>query len=408
MATRPRVELTHRGWALCGAGLGLVVASRLLGAVELAVLGLSALVLLVGAHVWVRTRTGRVRVRRTVRPSRTQVGADARVDLEVVGPGPGTTPQTTLTDDFDGGRRAARFLVPPLASGQHARAAYRVPTTRRGRFTIGPAVLGVADPFGLARAEWHDAADLEITVCPRVHDLRAPAAAPGLHRSPSPLTATFQAASPTGDEFLALREYAPGDDLRRIHWRATARTGDLVVREDETQWQPSTTVLLDTRAETHTDESFEAAVEAVASIVARLVRSGQPFEVATTSGHVLGDAAAGRRHGVGIEARIMDELAVLQPTRAAGGRPGAALTRGPRRRGLLVAVVGDAPPAEADALLGTARAATPVVLVHTRAAPPRPSTRAAMVVDGRPGAFVGSWNAVMLGAGRARRRVGRA
>jgi uncharacterized protein (DUF58 family) len=402
MEPRARVELTRRGWALSGAALGLLVASRLLGTLELGILGLSALTLLVAAAVWVRTRRIRIRVERTVHPPRTHVGAEARVDLEATGPGPGPSPQTTLTDEFDGGRRAARFLVPALDRGQRARAAYRVPTAHRGRFAIGPAVLAVTDPFGLARAEWTGGGEDEITVCPRVHELRAPFGAPGHQRSASPFTATFHAPAPDGEEFLTLREYEVGDDLRRIHWGATAKTGDLVVREDETQWQPRTTVLLDARAERHSPESFEAAVEAVASIVARLVRTRHPFEVATTSGRVLGEAAAGRRHGVGVEARIMDELAVIEPEPPSAARAGSRWTRNPRGRGLLVVVAGALEPGEGESIVGRAGSGAPVVLVCSHESS-RPPTRAGTVVDGRVGAFARSWDAAMVG----RRRGGR-
>ena len=78
----------------------------------------------------------------------------------------------------------------------------------------------------------------EVTICPRVHELRPPPGAPGRLRSASPFAVRFHAPAVDGEEFLTLREYEVGDDLRRIHWRSTARTGELVVREDEAQWQP--------------------------------------------------------------------------------------------------------------------------------------------------------------------------
>ena len=228
-----------------------------------------------------------------MRPTRVHVGGDARVDLEVDDTGAADSPQLLLTDVFDGGRRAARFLVPALRRGQRARAAYRVPTNRRGRYTLGPITLTVTDPFGLARRSWVAGAADEVTICPRVHELRPPPGAPGRLRSASPFAVRFHAPAVDGEEFLTLREYEVGDDLRRIHWRSTARTGELVVREDEAQWQPRAVVLLDTRPGAHDDASFEAAVEATASVVARLVRSVLPVEVITTDGRTLG--ATGHR-----------------------------------------------------------------------------------------------------------------
>src|SRR5262245_20174681 len=305
--------LTRRGWTLTGAASGLLLAGRLLGALELTILGVIAASLLLLAWLWARSRTRVVRVERTVRPSRVHVGGDARVDLEVDDPGSVDSPQLLLTDVFDEGRRAARFLVPSLRGGQRARAAYRVPTSRRGRYSLGPITLTVTDPFGLARRSWVVGDRDEVTICPRVHELRPPPGAPGRLRSASPFAVRFHAPAVDGEEFLTLREYEVGDDLRRIHWRSTARTGELIVREDEAQWQPRAVVLLDTRPSAHDEASFEAAVEAVASVVSRLARSVLPIEVLTTDGRTLGVTGSGGRHGLGGEALIMDQLAVVQP-----------------------------------------------------------------------------------------------
>src|SRR5438105_13844791 len=71
---------------------------------------------------------------------------------------------------------------------------------------------------------------------------------------------------PVGIDFFALREYEMGDDLRRVHWRSTARTGELMLRQDEMPWESRATILLDNRPSTHSGDSFERAVEAAASI----------------------------------------------------------------------------------------------------------------------------------------------
>ena len=86
---------------------------------------------------------------RRARPQRLQVGAEGRIDITIENRTGGTTPLLTATDEFDEGRRAARFVVPPLAPGAIARAAYRIPTRRRGRYQVGPLVVRASDPFGL-------------------------------------------------------------------------------------------------------------------------------------------------------------------------------------------------------------------------------------------------------------------
>jgi uncharacterized protein (DUF58 family) len=413
--------LTRRGWTLSGAACGLVVAGRLLGALELSILGIFTLSLLGAAWLWVRARRNPVHVDRSVHPHRVHVGGEARVDIEVDNRAAGDAPQLLLTDIFDGGRRAARFLVPSLHRGQRARAAYRVPTNRRGRYALGPITLTVTDPFGLARKSWSAGPAEEVTICPRVHDLRPPPGAPGRLRSASPFAVRFHAPAVDGEEFLTLREYEVGDDLRRIHWRSTARTGELIVREDEAQWQPRAIVLLDTRPSAHDDASFEAAVEAVASVVSRLARSVLPVEVLTTDGRSLGVTGSGGRHGIGGEALIMDQLAVVA-TRAPENLGGVARPlRAQVRRGLLVAVMGTLGAADLDVVHSLGAPSAPLVLVRTRpdqsAIPDRgpggglarvaSGGRAAgiTVVDGAMGQFAGAWDAAMVVRSRAERAV---
>jgi uncharacterized protein (DUF58 family) len=74
--------------------------------------------------------------------------------------------------------------------------------------------------------------------------------------------------------FSSLREYVPGDDPRQIHWRSTARTGVLTVREHVDTTEPTTTVVLDTHPTALGADAFEHAVEFAASVVTILARSG--------------------------------------------------------------------------------------------------------------------------------------
>ncbi len=389
-------RLTRRGWSLLGAGLGLIVAGRLLGADELTTLGLAALLLIAGCVLHTRTRRLPIGLQRVVRPDRVPVNADARVDLEVRAGGP--TPPLAFTDAFDGGRRAARFLVPALDRGESARAAYRVPTDRRGRFTVGPAHVGIGDPFGLTLRSGTITAEAEIIVRPRVVELRGLVPAPGHHRSATSTRSPVPVPSPAHDEFLALREYAVGDDLRRIHWRSTARVGELMVRDDESAWRPHTVLVLDNRAASHTPESYEAALSAVASIALRLGRAGRALEVRTTAGRRLGGGA-----GESFRTEtLLDELALLAPDDETVVHASVRRLRAPVRRGLLVAVTGG--PADPAVLTGLAGPDAPVVLVVCGAARTVPGPHLT-VVDGRPDTFVAAWNSASIGR---RVRVARA
>ena len=110
-------------------------------------------------------------------PDRLHVGSEGRIDLLVENLGTRATPLLAATDWFDEGRRAARFLVPPLAAGATARAAYRIPTRRRGRYRVGPLAIAVTDPFGVARRSRTERGRSRAASCARAsHDIVAPVA----------------------------------------------------------------------------------------------------------------------------------------------------------------------------------------------------------------------------------------
>ena len=226
------------------------------------------------------------------------------------------------------GTRGARLLVGPLAPGESARAAYRLPTDRRGILTIGPLEIELSDPFGLARLSLTASGASELTVYPRIDDVE-----------PLPLTTGNDplagAEHPNslgrgGEDFYALRDYVVGDDLRRVHWPSTARHDDLMVRQDELPWQGRATVLVDVRSSTNTADSLELVISAAASIVASSAKRQDLVRLVSTDGADSG-FAAGHAH---VEA-IMEHLASVEATneaafqrvldRLARGAPGGAL-----------------------------------------------------------------------------------
>jgi uncharacterized protein (DUF58 family) len=386
----PRV-LTRRGWSLAGAALGLGVAGRLLGTDELWVVATGIVLLLAASASWARTRRYELVARRAVQPARLHVGGEGRVDLSLSNHSDRTTPLLVVTDVFDNGRRAARFLLPPLPPGETARAAYRLPTTRRGRFRIGPLAVSASDPFGLARRTWTLPTVNEALVCPRVHDILAPRQAGG-RQVASIETVQARAQAADGEEFLTLREYEVGDDLRRVHWRSTARVGDLMIRQDEAQWRARSLVVLDTRADAHDARSFEIAIEATASVVDRLTRIRRRVEVLASNGRSLG-APTVRSGGA-----VMDRLATVEP----GGEDRlAGLLASFRAHGsaaFLVAVVGSLTAVELDAL-GALTAHGTVVMVTTRPGVEPPPALVAwsglIVVDAARTSFPDAWNQAM-------------
>src|SRR5581483_645895 len=141
--------------------------------------------------------------------------------------------------------------------------------------------------------------------CPRVHAVIAPRRGGGGEPAAHVEGTRAPALEPLG-EFLALRDYEPGDDPRRVHWRSSARTGELVVRQDEAASPGRVVLVLDTRPGAHDEPSFEAAVEAIASLAVSLRRAHAPVEVVTTAGEMLG------RPGPGGVDLLLERLAVVE------------------------------------------------------------------------------------------------
>jgi uncharacterized protein (DUF58 family) len=377
--------LTRRGWSFVGAAVGLYLGARLLGLVQLAVLAVATVLLLIGAYVWVRVKTPTLGARRTLK-ERLQVGVEGRVDLVVTATR--RSPTIAVSDAFDQGRRAARFLLAPLAAGEEARAAYRFPTDRRGRFDIGPLRATLGDPFGLVAASRRVLGTEQVIVYPRVHEIVPPPDVGGLD-----LDRDHPAVRPrveSSGDFMTLREYAPGDDLRHVHWRSTARRGHLMMRQNETRRRAPVLLMLDVRPAAHDRPSFERAVEAVASIATALDRAGRPFEVAWSTGTSVG--APGRRH----LAFIMDELAIVEPHGA--DRLIIASTR--RRSSALIAVTGRLLATDAASLAMLVRDGGLVVSVPTAEQSAQVARRVrrfrsiAVPYDERP--FPNSWNEAVL------------
>lgn len=161
---------------------------------------------------------------------------------------------------------------------------YGLRCARRGVYEVGPLMAVTSDALGLARHETVVADKFELLVHPRLEFVED-----------RPLTRRFEDPPirpprskpwPTGLEFYGMREYVPGDDLRRIVWRASARMGKLMVREAEEGITDHITIILDTDRGSHSwegdhSESFETGVRAAASLAYRHLGDG--YEVRNES-----------------------------------------------------------------------------------------------------------------------------
>lgn len=272
--------LTRQGWLTGAAAVALLAAGRLFGLFELFVLGTVVAGVLAMAGAWVWATRLQLGVARRLEPPRVHAGSPARVELHVTNESSRRTPVLRLHDPVTG-TRGASLLVAPVAPTAAVRAAYLLPTDRRGVLEVGPLRVTVADPFGLAASSLTTVGRSELVVYPRVLPIAPLPAATG--RDSSAAIRHPNALGRTGDDFYALRPYVIGDDMRRVHWPSTARHGELMIRQHELPTHERTTVLLDVRASAHSAPSFELAVSAAASVLTAVARTDQ-VRLVTTGG----------------------------------------------------------------------------------------------------------------------------
>lgn len=268
--------LTRHGWAAAAAAVGAFAAGRLFGLIELYVLGTAVGTTAAIAVLVTRLPMPELAATRRVDPPLVAVGEPLRLELSIANRGPRRSPALRLWESVgDGG---AVMQVDALRRGSAATAAYRVPTDRRGVVEIGPLVAERYDPFALARRLVDLPGTVEVVVVPRHVAVSMPEPGRG---GPLSQHLAARALGRSGTEFHSQREYVPGDDTRRINWKATARADSLIVTEREAERLRRCTVglIADDPGFTAPDaadaaERFELAVSIAASVVAAACTAG--------------------------------------------------------------------------------------------------------------------------------------
>ncbi|WP_295699806.1 DUF58 domain-containing protein [Lapillicoccus sp.] len=215
---------------------------------ELLMVADAAIVLFVACVVLTLVRA-RVTIEVEVSPTRVAVGGP--VHAAVVVTNRGRLRLLPLLVELPVGPGTVRFTVPSLEAGAGHSEVLAVPSTGRGIVRVGPATTLQGDPLGLVRrrVRWTDVH--EVVVHPRT--LPIPTLGFGLLRD---LEGTETEHRTSADlAFHALREYQPGDDRRHIHWRTSARTGRLQVRQDLDTRRSHVTVVVDTEPQSYADAS---------------------------------------------------------------------------------------------------------------------------------------------------------
>jgi uncharacterized protein (DUF58 family) len=297
-----------------------------------------------------------------------------------------------------------RIPVPLLRLRPHRDTvvAYPVPTRRRGVVPVGPLRVSRSDPLGLVEVARTHGATAQVWVHPRTHPLAAVPA--GITRS---LDGRVDRVPHGSITFATLREYVVGDELRHVHWRTSARVGELMVREHLDTSLPRTVVVLDNRAASWTGESFESACEAAASVIAAAVREDLPVTLHLVCGEAA-VAAASRGGAMPLFDRLAEaelteaELAEAEltgaelATRTAALETATTLLRQRRVGDTLVYLTGAGGVADLG-LVAALRGPYPAVVVGVLGADtPAPSTvHGVLVLDAADGAeFAAAWDGV--------------
>lgn len=159
---------------------------------------------------------------------------------------------------------------------------YTVTCTRRGWYEFPPIQLSTRAPFGFWQARRTAAVPTGVLVFPEYRELKQLAL---FERAPAPQN--LIARSGLGSEFIGVREYRPGDSLRHIHWRTTARAGRLIVKEFAEETLPGLTLALDLRAASvigaEDNNTLELAIKAAASLAHYASQRGLTVTLATNS-----------------------------------------------------------------------------------------------------------------------------
>ncbi|KPI05082.1 protein of unknown function DUF58 [Actinobacteria bacterium OV450] len=349
--------LTTRGRSFLAAGVAAALCAYVLGQGELLRVGLLLaalpLVCVLALH---RTRH-RVSGNRRLTPMRVAAGSEARVQLRMENVSRLPTGLLMLQDrvPYVLGPRP-RFVLDRVEPGGRREVSYRVRSDLRGKYPLGPLQLRLTDPFGLVELTRSFSTYDTLTVIPRTEAL-----------APVRLTGETSGYGDGGRRSLALagdddvipRTYRRGDDLRRVHWRSTARYGELMVRREEQPQRSRATVLLDTRAVAFEGagpgSAFEWAVSGAASSLVHLLEQGFSVRLLTDTGTSVpgdGGVSSGGQESAEAAGLMMDTLAVVghsdgaglsrayDAVRGGGGGAGGGFA-GAGGDGLLIAFFGD-------------------------------------------------------------------
>ena len=327
--------LTTRGRSFLAAGGAAVVCGLAIPEPDLVWVGALLVVLPVVSALTARRSRYRLACTRRLDPTQVAAGQSTMVTARVENVSRLRTGVLLVEDLTPDPLRVLgsrpQFVLDEIEPGGHRELSYRIRPEARGKFAVGPLRIRVVDTFGLVKTTKSCHATSTLLVTPKIVALPQDAAAA---RWLGEGDGGLRTISAVGEDDAAPRTYQDGDSLHRVHWKSTARYGQLMVRREEHQWRNSASVFLDTRGCAHSGRgaasSFEVAVSAAASIGAHLSGEGFAARLITEAGEIA--------PGGTFSDAFLDMLTVITPSQEAG------LGAGPAElaaaRGQLIAVAG--------------------------------------------------------------------
>ncbi len=198
------------------------------------------------------------------------------------------------------------FDIPRLAPGASFEELFAIPTSARGVLKVGPVSVLRGDPLGMFERTHDRREALELYVHPRTTSLDGLSL--GHLRDLEGLPSQQLARDDVS--FHALREYQPGDDLRHVHWKSTARVGDLMVRQYEETRRSHFVLGLSTHpGDYRSPEEFELAISVAGSVGLRALRDSRSVEARVQQGPLRAETGK----------RLLNELSALEHSRAREG-----------------------------------------------------------------------------------------
>jgi uncharacterized protein (DUF58 family) len=346
-------SLTTRGRSFVAAGAAAMVCGLAIPEPDLVRVGALLVVLPLVSGLIARRSRYRLSCSRRLDPPRVPAGQLSEVTVRVENVSRLRT-SVLLGEDvtpYSLGSRP-RFVLDEIEPSGHRELSYQIRSDTRGKFIIGPLRVRVADAFGLVEISRSFSTTSTLVVTPRIIPLpRASATSSWLGEGDGGM----RTISAIGEDDAAPRVYQDGDGLRRVHWKSTARYGELMVRREEHQWRNSASVFLDTRRSAHSGRgpsaTFEFAVSAAASIGAHLSGEGFRARLITEAGEIA-------PHGT-FQDSLLDMLAVISPSGDTTIRSGTSALA--NAGGQLIAVVGRMSHDDASALAASRRGNAPAM-----------------------------------------------